>query len=229
MNSSNYGTLSVAQHVFALLLEITNRINLHNQSVKNGDWGNQPDFCYTKSTLERLEGKKMGIIGFGAIGQAVASIATAFGMHVQIHSRSPEKSKSMGYEWTDLEKLVSTSDVISLHIPSTSENKGMLNGHLFQKMKEGSILINTARGELINELDLYNGLLNGKPAFAALDVLKIEPPVEKSPLFELPNCLITPHIAWASKQSREKLMSMTAQNLENYLTGKPINNLAASK
>jgi glycerate dehydrogenase len=229
LNASNYGTGSVAQHVFALLLEITNRVNTQNTSVKQGDWGNQPDFCYGHESLERLEGKTIGIIGFGAIGHAVAIIADAFGMKVKVVARTAEKAIHLGYEVQTLEQVISNSDIITLHIPLTNDTKNIMNKTIFQKMKDNTILINTSRGDLINEEDLYEGLKVKKPAFAALDVLKIEPPVEGNPLFELENCIITPHVAWASKQAREKLMDMTVANILCFLEGRPLNNLAKQK
>jgi len=229
MNASNYGTLSVAQHVFALLLEITNNIYIHNQSVKGGEWGNQPDFCYWRKPLERLEGKTLGIIGFGTIGQAVAKIAVAFGMEVKVTTRNIEKAKKMGFDAMPLGEIIPVSDIITLHLPLTEETRHIMNKGIFQKMKENVILINTSRGDLINEDDLFQGLQENKPGYAALDVLKEEPPVQKSPLFALDNCLITPHIAWASKQARERLMDITAENIHKFIEGKPINNLAELK
>jgi glycerate dehydrogenase len=229
LNASNYGTGSVAQHVFALLLDITNRVNAQNTSVKKGDWGNQPDFCYGHESLERLEGKTIGIIGFGAIGQAVAKIADAFGMKVKIVSRTPEKATNMGFEVQTLAQVIPICDIITLHIPLTEETKNIMNKTIFQKMKEEVILINTSRGDLINEEDLYEGLKVKKPAFAALDVLKIEPPVNGNPLFDLENCVITPHVAWASKQAREKLMEITEENILCFMEGRPLNNLAKQK
>jgi len=226
LNASNYGTGSVAQHVFALLLDITNRVNTQNTSVKKGDWGNQPDFCYGHESLERLEGKTIGIIGFGAIGQAVAKIADAFGMKVKVVARTTEKAIHLGYEVQTLEQVISNSDIITLHIPLTNDTKNIMNKTIFQKMKEHTILINTSRGDLINEEDLYEGLKVKKPAFAALDVLKTEPPAAGNALFELENCIITPHVAWASKQAREKLMNMTVENILCFLEGRPFNNLA---
>lgn len=226
LNASNYGTGSVAQHVFALLLDITNRVNAQNTSVKKGDWENQPDFCYGHESLERLEGKTIGIIGFGAIGQAVAKIANAFGMSVKVVARTTEKAIPLGYEVQTLEQVISNSDILTLHIPSTVETKNIMNRTLFQKMKDHAILINTSRGDLINEEDLYEGLKEKKPAFAALDVLKIEPPTAGNLLFELENCIITPHVAWASKQAREKLMEITQENILCFLEGRPLNNLA---
>lgn len=226
LNASNYGTGSVAQHVFALLLDITNGVNTQNTSVKKGDWGNQPDFCYGHESLERLEGKTIGIIGFGAIGQAVAKIADAFGMKVKVVARTAEKAIHLGYEVQTLEHVISNSDIITLHIPSTNDTINIMNKAIFQKMKEHTILINTSRGDLINEEDLYEGLKVKKPAFAALDVLKTEPPASGSPLFELENCIITPHVAWASKQAREKLMDMTVKNILCFLDGRLSNNLA---
>ena len=229
LNASNYGTGSVAQHVFALLLDITNRVNAQNTSVKKGDWGNQPDFCYGHESLERLEGKTIGIIGFGAIGQAVAKIADAFGMKVKIVSRTPEKAIHLGYEVQTLAQVIPICDIITLHIPLTEETKNIMNKTIFQKMKEEVILINTSRGDLINEEDLYEGLKVKKPAFAALDVLKIEPPANGNPLFELENCVITPHVAWGSKQAREKLMEITEENILSFMEGRPLNNLAKQK
>ena len=226
LNASNYGTGSVAQHVFALLLDITNRVNTQNTSVKKGDWGNQPDFCYGHESLERLEGKTIGIIGFGAIGQAVAKIADAFGMKVKVVTRTAEKAIHLGYEVQSLEQVISNSDIITLHIPLTNDTKNIMNKAIFQKMKDNTILINTSRGDLINEEDLYEGLKVKKPAFAALDVLKTEPPAAGNALFELENCIITPHVAWASKQAREKLMDMTVENILCFLEGRPFNNLA---
>lgn len=226
LNASNYGTGSVAQHVFALLLDITNRVNAQNTSVKKGDWQNQHDFCYGHESLERLEGKTIGIVGFGAIGQAVAKIADAFGMSVKIVTRTAEKAIHLGYEVQTLEQVISNCDIITLHIPSTVETKNLMNRTLFQKMKDHAILINTSRGDLINEEDLYEGLKEKKPAFAALDVLKTEPPSAGNSLFELENCIVTPHVAWASKQAREKLMDITTENILYFLEGRPLNNLA---
>lgn len=229
LNASNYGTRSVAQHVFALILDITNRVNAQNTSVKKGDWGNQPDFCYGHESLERLEGKTIGIVGFGAIGQAVAKIADAFGMKVKIVSRTPEKATHLGYEVQTLAQVIPICDILTLHIPLTEETKNIMDKTIFQKMKEQVILINTSRGDLINEEDLYEGLKVKKPAFAALDVLKIEPPANGNPLFELENCVITPHVAWASKQAREKLMEITEENILSFMEGRPLNNLAKQK
>ena len=229
LNASNYGTRSVAQHVFALILDITNRVNAQNTSVKKGDWGNQPDFCYGHESLERLEGKTIGIVGFGAIGQAVAKIADAFGMKVKIVSRTPEKAIHLGYEVQTLAQVIPICDILTLHIPLTEETKNIMDKTIFQKMKEQVILINTSRGDLINEEDLYEGLKVKKPAFAALDVLKIEPPANGNPLFELENCVITPHVAWASKQAREKLMEITEENILSFMEGRPLNNLAKQK
>lgn len=229
LNAGNYGTLSVAQHVFALILEITNRVQLHQQSVKDGDWGHQPDFCYWKMPLEGLEGKTIGIIGFGAIGQAVANIAIAFGMQIRVTTRDPRKALELGFEVIPLEQNIAVSDLVSLHLPLTEQTKHMMNRRIFQKMKENAILINTSRGALIHEEDLYEGLKNHQPRYALLDVLQEEPPLKKHPLFELDNCLITPHIAWASRQSREKLMEITAENIERFVGGKPLVNLAEVK
>lgn len=222
-NTVGYGIDSVAQHVFALILTLTNKVEKHNESVKRGDWGNQSDFCYTLQPIIQLAGKTMGIYGYGKIGQKVAEIATAFGMQVLIHHRSPEKFKNTNLHFVDLITLFQQSDFVSLHAPLSSANEQVVNKKLLQIMRPTAYLINTARGGLINEQDLKNALVNRQIAGAALDVISEEPPTQGNLLFDVPNCIITPHIAWASKNARQNLMNITAENIKAFLNGKPQN------
>lgn len=212
-NAVGYGTTAVAQHVFALLLQLTNHVSLHHQSVSAGEWAKCKDFCYTKATPIELADKKLGIYGFGKIAQQVAKIAYAFGMHIHVVSRHARPEDYPLYQFVDTEELFSSCDVVSLHAPLTEENKGIVNAHLLQSMRPGSLLINTARGGLINEKDLQTALKDGPLAAAALDVLGTEPPPENHPLAEFENCIITPHMAWMAKEARERLIHMTAENI----------------
>jgi glycerate dehydrogenase len=220
-NVPAYGTASVAQHTFALLLELTNGAGLHAQSVAAGEWQRSRDFAYTKKGMRELEGKTMGIVGFGHIGQQTARIAAAFGMPVLYNSRT-KKDTTLG-TFVDLQTLFSQSDVVSLHCPLTAENRGFVNNDLLQLMKQTACLINTARGQLINETDLANALNKGSIAGAALDVLATEPPQESNPLLHARNCIITPHIAWMSYEARQRIMDVTAQNIAAFLKSQPIN------
>jgi glycerate dehydrogenase len=220
-NVPAYGTASVAQHTFALLLELTNHVGLHAQSVAAGEWQHSPDFAYTKKPVMELAGKTLGIVGFGHIGQQTARIGAAFGMKILYNSRSEKKT-----EWAtfaDMEKLFSQSDAVSLHCPLTPENKGFVNKAMLSLMKQSAFLINTARGPLIQEQDLADALNNGTIAGAALDVLSVEPPRETNPLLKARNCIITPHIAWISLEARQRIMAITAQNIANFLKGDAIN------
>lgn len=220
-NVPAYGTASVAQHAFALLLELTNHTGLHAQSVAAGDWQRSPDFAYTKKGIMELEGKTLGIVGFGNIGQQTARIGAAFGMRILYNSRS-KKETTLG-AFVDLEALFAQSDVVSLHCPLTSENRKFVNEGLLQLMKPRALFINTARGALINENHLADALNNGIIAGAALDVLSVEPPHESNPLLHARNCLITPHIAWMSFEARQRIMNITAQNIETFLKGHAAN------
>lgn len=222
-NAVGYGIDSVAQHVFALILNLTNSIEKHNESVKKGDWGKQIDFCYTLQPIVQLAGKTMGIYGYGRIGQKVAEIAIAFGMQVLIHHRSPEKFKNTNLHFVDLITLFQQSDFVSLHAPLSIDNEQIINRKLLQIMRPTAYLINTARGGLINEQDLKNALVNRQIAGAALDVISEEPPSQGNLLFNVPNCIVTPHIAWASKNARQNLMNITAENIKAFLNGKPQN------
>jgi glycerate dehydrogenase len=222
-NAVGYSTDAVAQHVFALLLMMTNQAERHDKSVKQGDWSTQPHFSYTLNTIPEIAGKVMGIYGFGRIGRKVAQIAQAFGMSVLSTHKHPQRDAREGVSFVDLADLFSESDVISLHAPLSKSNEGIVNSHLLGRMKAGAYLINTGRGGLINELDLREALLQNRLAGAALDVLRQEPPKAGHPLIGLPNCWITPHVAWASFEARQRLMAITVQNINAFLKGSPQN------
>ena len=211
-----YGTDSVAQHTFALLLELTNQVGRHTESVKAGDWAQSLDWCYSKSPLLELRDKTIGIIGFGRIGRQVANLATAFGMKVIFFDKNDSTDDERA---VSLESLFERSDVISLHCPLTMENHGFIDQRLLSTMKPGAFLINTSRGQLINEADLADALrtLGG----AALDVLTHEPPPAHHPLSAFPNCIITPHMAWLSKEARGRIMETTLENVRLGIAGKP--------
>lgn len=222
-NARGYSAASVAQHVFALLLELTNHAGLHEQSVRHGEWRNIPDFSYTKTPILELAGKTMGIYGLGTIGKAVAKIALAFDMQVLSTHKHPVRDAMEGVHFVSIERLFSDSDVVSLHASMGPDNQGIVNRDLLQGMKPGAFLINTGRGGLINEGDLREALEHGWLAGAGLDVLSVEPPALGNPLIGLKNCIITPHIAWASLESRQRLMDITVANVKAYLDGNPVN------
>lgn len=223
-NVPDYGTMAVAQFTFALLLELCNHVWEHNAAVKNGEWTKCADFCFYKYPLIELAGKTLGIIGFGRIGKSVSDIAVAMGMNVLAYSRNRNKViKNENIRYAQLEELLAESDVISLHCPLTESTRGMINENTIGKMKDVVIIINTARGPLIEEEDLAEALNNGKVAGAAVDVVSAEPIKENNPLLRAKNCIITPHIAWAPKETRERLMKIAAENLKSYLSGNPIN------
>lgn len=224
-NIPTYGTDSVAQMVFALILELTNHVQHHSDSVMDGAWSKNRDFCYWNFPMIELAGKTIGIIGFGRIGQAVADIAQAFKMNViafdKFHS---DQSDRKHFRWAEsIDDLLSESDIVSLHCPLLPDSKNMVNKEFLCKMKNTGFLINTSRGPLINEADLAAALNQDEIAGAGLDVLSIEPPAADNPLFTAKNCLITPHIAWAAKEARARLMAIAADNLRQYLAGQPIN------
>lgn len=220
-NVPAYGTASVAQHTFALLLELTNHVGLHAQSVAAGEWQRSLDFAYAKKPVMELDGKTLGLAGFGNIGQQTARIGAAFGMKILYNSRT-KKDTALG-SFVDLQTLFSQSDFVSLHCPLTAENKEFVNKRLLQVMKPTSFLLNTARGQLIREQDLADALNAGTLAGAALDVLSAEPPPESNPLLSARNCIITPHIAWISFEARQRIMAITAQNIKTFLKGHAIN------
>lgn len=223
-NIPAYSTDSVAQFTFALLLEICNRIGMHNEAVHSGQWQSSEDFCFCLTPQMELAGKTFGIVGFGNIGKRTAKMAEAFGMKVLIASSYPDPSFETGHiAFASLDELFASSDVVSLHCPLTENNRGFINQSAISRMKDGVILINTSRGPLINEEDLSQALKAGKVYAAGLDVLSVEPPKEDNPLVGLPNCIITPHIAWITKESRTRLIDIAVSNLESYLAGENIN------
>ena len=225
-NIPAYSTASVAQMVFAHILNITQRVGYYADENKQGRWTKNADFCYWDTQLVELQGKKMGIVGFGNIGQATAGIAQAFGMEVCVYSSKPQFVLPSGIKKMDLDELFMECDVISLHCPLTPDTKEMVNAERLSKMKKNAILINTGRGPLINEQDLADALNEGRIAAAGLDVLSVEPSVEGNPLLTARNCFITPHIAWATLEARTRLMEIAVQNLKSYLNGQIINNVA---
>ncbi len=223
-NIPTYGTRSVAQMTFALLLELALHVQDHSNAVRSGVWSDSPDFCFWNYPLMELSDKTMGIIGFGRIGQAVADVAAAFGMKVLGYDRhGSDQSGRANFRWADLDELLRESDVVSLHCPLFPETKGIINRDSLRKMKPSAFLINTSRGPLIVDEDLAEALNQGVIAGAGLDVLAVEPPPKSNPLLSAKNCLITPHIAWATKEARGRLMGMAVANLQSYLTGQPVN------
>lgn len=223
-NIPAYSTDGVAQLVFALLLEMTNAVAIHNESVKDGEWCRCEHFCYWKTPLTELRGKTFGIIGFGKIGSAVASIANGFGMKVIAYSPNTRSYDGFGQvEFTDRERVIKESDVISLHCPLTDDTEGMVDMGFLKKMKSSAFLINTSRGPVIVEKDLADALNEGVIAGAGLDVLSQEPADESNPLLKCEKCIITPHIAWASLEARTRLMNIFEGNVRAFLEGKPRN------
>ncbi len=222
-NVPAYGTASVGQFAIALLLEICHHVQRHSDAVHEGRWQTNPDWCFWDYPLIELAGKTMGIIGFGRIGQTTGRIAKALGMHIlATGSRENESGRAIA-EYTDLDTLLTLSDVIVLHCPLFPDTKGIINRETIEKMKDGVILINNSRGPLVVEQDLADALNSGKVAAAGLDVVSTEPIREDNPLLSAKNCLITPHISWAPKESRERIMECSAENLRAFLNGKPQN------
>ena len=219
-NVPAYGTASVSQFSIALLLEICHHIGHHARTVKEGRWQNCQDWCYWDYPLIELEGKTMGIIGFGRIGQAEGRVAKALGMKVIAYDLYPNDSGREIGAYVDLDTLLSRADVVSLHCNLTPENTGLINKETIAKMKDGVILINNARGQLIVEQDVADALNSGKMAAAGLDVVYSEPIKADNPLLKAKNCLITPHISWAPIESRQRIMDCTVENVKGYLQGK---------
>ena len=225
-NIPAYSTASVAQMVFAHVLNITQRVGYYaNENVK-GRWTNNADFCYWDTELVELDGKKMGIVGYGNIGKATARIALAFGMEVLAYTSKEQKDLPQGVRKVTLDELFAESDVVSLHCPLTPDTKELVNANRLKTMKPSAILINTGRGPLVNEQDLADALNEGRIAGAGLDVLSVEPSVAGNPLLSAKNCFITPHIAWATKEARTRLMDIAIHNLRAYQEGNIINNVA---
>ena len=220
-NIPAYGTVSVAQHTLALILELTNKVGLHNESVHEREWVQNADFSYFKAPLVELESKTIGVMGYGAIGKKVCEIAAAFGMHVLVHSQHATHL-TMG-KLVSLEELFRQADVVSIHASLSPETLGVVDKKLLNLMKPTAFLVNTSRGAIIDEADLAAHLKDGKIAGAALDVLSKEPPVPDNPLLTAQNCIVTPHISWVSREARQRLMDSAVDNLCMYLKGTWVN------
>jgi len=223
-NVPGYGTDSVVQMTFSLLLELCLHVQKHSDAVMAGRWSASPDFCFWDFPLIELAGKTMGIIGFGDIGEKVGDIATAFGMNIMGNRRNPtDQSHRKNFRWASVNEILENADVVSLHCPLSPQTKGLINKESLKRMKKNAFLLNTSRGPLIAEQDLADALNKGMIAGAGLDVLSVEPPPPDNPLLKARNCIITPHIAWASKEARIRLMAAAIDNLKAFLAGKPVN------
>ena len=220
-NVPAYSTKAVAQLTFAFILQFSSRVAEHSASTKSGDWQKCEHFCYMVSPLSELAGKTLGIVGFGSIGKEVAKIAEAFSMNVLVNTNHPG-SDTESLKFCDLDTLLENSDFVSLHCPLTEKTKEMANGEFFSKMKNTAYFINTSRGATVDEDALANALKNGEIAGAGLDVLLSEPPIDDK-ITSLKNTLVTPHIAWAAKETRARLMEVTKENIKAFVKGKPIN------
>lgn len=221
-NVPDYGTNAVAQHVFALLLELTSHVGHHNQQVQQGRWSQSSDFCFWDFPLLELYGKTFGVYGYGRIGKATAKIAVAFGMNVLAYDHD-RIGQDGDIEKVDLETFLKQCDIISLHVPLTSQTRHIINESSIEKMKDEVMLINTSRGPLIDEIALRDALLSHKVKAAGLDVASVEPISIDYPLLGLDNCILTPHIAWAPIEARQRLLDIVVKNLEAYYLGAPIN------
>ena len=222
-NIPSYGTAAVGQFAIAMLLEICHHIAHHSDAVHAGRWSSSPDWCFWDYPLIELEGKTMGVIGFGRIGQRTGEIAKALGMRVLAHDSCPNEAGRAIGTYVDLDTLLKESDVVSLHCPLFPETKGMINASSIAKMKDGVILLNNSRGPLVVEQDLADALNSGKVYAAGLDVVSEEPIARDNPLLSAKNCLLTPHISWAPKESRQRLMDTAVENLRRFLAGSPAN------
>jgi glycerate dehydrogenase len=223
-NIPTYGTASVSQFVFALLLELCHNVKLHSDSVRAGEWAASPDWSFSKAPLVELAGKTMGVIGFGRIGRQTARIADAFGMRVLANDAiqvNPPAYES--FRWAPVDELLREADVVSLHSPLLPETRGIINARTLALMKPSAFLINTARGPLVEAADLAGALNAGQLAGAGVDVLPAEPPSADNPLLTARNCLVTPHIAWATREARSRLMSLAAENVAAFAAGAPRN------
>lgn len=223
-NVPGYGTTSVVQMTFALLLELCLHVQRHSDTVMEGNWAKSVDWCYWDYPLVELSGKTIGIIGFGRIGQQVGDVATAFGMNIIGTSRTQsDQSHRKNFKWADVTELLEQSDVVSIHCPLFPDTQGLINMENLKRMKRSAFLLNTSRGPIIVDKDLADALNNDVIAGAGIDVLPVEPPSEDNPLFKAKNCIITPHIAWATKEARERLMEITVKNLTAFINGNPVN------
>ncbi len=223
-NIPAYSTAAVAQLTFAFILELCNKVAIHNTEVKQGRWSECKDFCFWKTPLQELYGKTFGIFGYGSIGRTVAGIAKAFGMNVVAHTANPDKyMNEKDVRFVSLDEMLSCSDIVSMHCPLTPKTQGIVNEEFIGKMKKTAYLINTSRGPVLDEEAVANALKSGRIAGAGVDVLSTEPPKADNPLLSCENCLITPHIAWAAFETRERLISILKENIFAFLDGKPIN------
>jgi glycerate dehydrogenase len=222
-NVPDYGTNSVAQLTFALLLELTHHVARHAETVRDGKWTRHPDFCYWETPLVELHGLTFGVIGFGKIGRAVATLAGAFGLRVLVHNRSRPADLPPHFQLGSLEELLSRSDIVSLHCPLTPENRQFINAERLEQMKPGAFLLNTSRGPLLDERAVADALNSGHLGGAGLDVLSVEPPKADNPLLSAKNCVITPHIGWATRAARARLMNIAVENVREFLAGKARN------
>ena len=221
MNVPAYGTDNAAQYAVALLLEACSHVGLHDRSVHAGEWTESADFCYWKRPLIEISGKTAGIIGFGRIGMAVARVLRAMNVRVLAYSRSERAEGRVLADYVPLDELIGSSDFIFLHCPLTPETEGLINAARISQMKDGVIIVNNGRGQLIVEADLAAALACGKVGCAAVDVASSEPIRADNPLLHAPNCIITPHISWATKEARERIMQTTADNVKSFMAGKP--------
>ena len=221
MNVPAYGTDNAAQYAVALLLEACSHVGLHDRSVHAGEWTESADFCYWKRPLIEISGKTAGIIGFGRIGMAVARVLRAMNVRVLAYSRSERAEGRALADYVPLDELIGSSDFIFLHCPLTPETEGLINAARIAQMKDGVIIVNNGRGPLIVEADLATALACGKVGCAAVDVASSEPIRADNPLLHVPNCIITPHISWATKEARERIMQTTADNVKSFMDGKP--------
>ncbi len=225
-NVPTYSTQAVAQLTFALIAEIYNNVAVHNEAVHNGEWTACRDFCFWKTPLINLQGKTIGLIGYGKIGSAVAKIADAYEMDIlcYVPSKKPQPD-FRSFRFVELDELLEKSDIVSLHCPLTPQTEKMVNAQFLSKMKKSSVLINTSRGASVDEEALADALKNGKIFAAGVDVLSTEPPKADNPLLKCDNCIITPHIAWAGYETRQRLVKIVYENLRSFLDGKTVNNV----
>lgn len=222
-NVPAYGTNSVAQHVFALVLELCNHVGQHLDAVRSGAWTRSQDWCFWHTPLIELHGKTFGIVGYGRIGQSVSRIAEAFGMNVVVAGSRPPAQPTGAGRWATVDEIFAQSDIVSLHCPLNASTQGMVHAGRIARMKKEALLINTSRGGLIVEDDLADALNTGRIAGAALDVLSTEPPAESNPLLQAKHCIVTPHLAWATREARGRLMATALSNVTAWLSGRPQN------
>lgn len=222
-NIPSYSTNAVAQMVFAYILEFVNKVGDYTRDVQSGTWSKCEDFCYINTPLYELDGKTLGIIGYGKIGKRVSEIASAFGMKVAAYTPSGKKEAPENVTFTDMKTVIETSDYITVHCPLTESTAGLIDAEFISHTKENALIINTARGGVANENDIATALKNGTLKWYAADVLSTEPPQKDNPLLSAPNCFITPHIAWAAYETRLRLMGILEENISSYLNSKPVN------